>query len=730
MNPTRVSATAYRSYERLDVALPEGCVAIIGENGSGKSSLVQLIELCLFGGKLAQYHSTSSASTEMEIQLEAEHADAIYRIRRGFSARSRKSLCDFERLNGDGQWTSLTLGSQVETQALIERTFGFSKRTFTASSFLRQGDAGAFTEADPSIRKKILADVLGLDRFDRLLAACRRDKRQVEQQVAMIDGRLQGADADELATQRSELAALIQTLASLETQLIDQLAEAETALEQATAAAQAAQTRAAERAAAEARVQAATGALEARTQLGRNAAIATTEAERIRANLAALPEASLDELEQREQQLLAHVEAHREAVRAREDALRLSELRRAERDAIASQAQAAAQKAAELDRKIVHLEAGDLDTCPTCEQQLGTEARATTIGSLRAQAQQAAEEARALQEQADGVEIPDVPMAPVESTAAAELELTRAQLRSARETGLLRSRLDERLAGHDRTVAAAAEPAYLAAVVQAEADLAMARAALDALEPVADFEQLRAAAVHAGDAVTRQRAEIARLQRDKAVEEERFTQIEQRIAQHTMDLEERARLVAVLDVLAVLERAYGPDGIPSLIVENAAIPQVETEANRILVMLAGTTAGCRLELRTGREKADGSVRDDVLDVILVTEDGERPYETFSGGERTRLNLALRIALARLLATRRGAESRLLAIDEPEYLDTDGTEALAEVLRELEVAGVFDRIYLVSHVPALRDSFDVVLQVVKENGRSRIVGAPEPVEVAA
>jgi DNA repair exonuclease SbcCD ATPase subunit len=129
-----------------------------------------------------------------------------------------------------------------------------------------------------------------------------------------------------------------------------------------------------------------------------------------------------------------------------------------------------------------------------------------------------------------------------------------------------------------------------------------------------------------------------------------------------------------LDLLKLAERAYGRDGIPALIVENAAIPQIETEANRILDELGGHRY-CRIELRTQRALKTSRAPRDARHRHPHTDAGERPYETFSGGERTRLNLALRIALARLLAHRRGAESRLLAIDEPEFLDEPLVTAL-------------------------------------------------------
>ena len=49
-------------------------------------------------------------------------------------------------------------------------------------------------------------------------------------------------------------------------------------------------------------------------------------------------------------------------------------------------------------------------------------------------------------------------------------------------------------------------------------------------------------------------------------------------------------------------------------------------------------------------------------MVVRDTDGPRPYETYSGGERARVDITLRLALAILLADRRGAESRLLAID--------------------------------------------------------------------
>ncbi len=206
------------------------------------------------------------------------------------------------------------------------------------------------------------------------------------------------------------------------------------------------------------------------------------------------------------------------------------------------------------------------------------------------------------------------------------------------------------------------------------------------------------------------------------------TGLERYAALDTQIIEQREGIKTAqgeLDLCVALERAYGRDGIPALIVENAAIPQIEAEANRILVEL-GTAY--RVELQTQRALKSGDGLRDTLDIVVHAENGARPYETFSGGERTRLNLALRIALARLLAHRRGAEVRCLCIDEPDGLDEAGMAALATVLTGL--AGDFDRILLVSHHPSLRDAFEQSLEVVKDGAVSRVVGSDDREAVAA
>jgi hypothetical protein len=130
--------------------------------------------------------------------------------------------------------------------------------------------------------------------------------------------------------------------------------------------------------------------------------------------------------------------------------------------------------------------------------------------------------------------------------------------------------------------------------------------------------------------------------------------------------------------------AYGRDGIPVLLVE----PSSRSSRRR----RTGSSSRCpRATASSSTSSSAPSAHrrptptkvTETLDILVADPDGQRAYETFSGGERARLNIALRIALAKLLAGRRGAESRLLAIDELEYLDVLGQGQLVDVVRGVE-----------------------------------------------
>jgi len=158
-----------------------------------------------------------------------------------------------------------------------------------------------------------------------------------------------------------------------------------------------------------------------------------------------------------------------------------------------------------------------------------------------------------------------------------------------------------------------------------------------------------------------------------------------------------------------LRAAFGKHGIPSLIIEET-LPEIEERANRILDRLTDGRMHVRLE--TLKEKKSGGTKE-TLDIIITDEQGvPRPYETFSGGESFRVNFALRVALAQLLAERSGVRVRTLVIDEGfGTQDEEGIERLVEAIRAIRED--FAKILVITHLSRLKQAFPVRIEVEKD-----------------
>jgi exonuclease SbcC len=216
----------------------------------------------------------------------------------------------------------------------------------------------------------------------------------------------------------------------------------------------------------------------------------------------------------------------------------------------------------------------------------------------------------------------------------------------------------------------------------------------------ADYVQLRAEGDRMREAVGRVRGrleDLNRLEADKGV----------KAAERRSAGEEEG-------IYSELAEAFGPKGAPALIIERA-LPELEEDAN---ALLARMTQG-RLTLRFETQEATkrGGVVE-TLDIAVADERGTRSYAMFSGGEAFRINLALRIALAKFLARRAGAPLPILVVDEGfGSQDAEGRERLVEAINS--IAPDFEKVILVTHIEELKEMFPVRLEVTRGPGGSRV-----------
>jgi len=163
----------------------------------------------------------------------------------------------------------------------------------------------------------------------------------------------------------------------------------------------------------------------------------------------------------------------------------------------------------------------------------------------------------------------------------------------------------------------------------------------------------------------------------------------------------------------ILTKAFDRNGIPTLIIENV-IPEVEETTNRILAVLSSGTM--TLAIITQRELKTGGVGD-TLEIQIKLHGKTQNYDILSGGEKFRVDLALRIALSTVLARRNNFKCETLIVDEGfGSLDAMGRQKFVELSKAL--SDTFKRLIIITHTD-LTDYYSNLVTVTKTEGVSSI-----------
>jgi hypothetical protein len=170
---------------------------ICGDNGNGKSALIDAMTWALWGKARAKNDDDLiySGETEMEVRLVFAVGQQVYRIIRKHSKPKRRrrsglTILEFQTATSNG-FKPITGNSIAQTQHKIIETLNMDYITFINSAFLRQGRADEFTISDPAKRKQVLADILGFSLYDDLEEQAKELSKQqeVEKTVSQVTNR-------------------------------------------------------------------------------------------------------------------------------------------------------------------------------------------------------------------------------------------------------------------------------------------------------------------------------------------------------------------------------------------------------------------------------------------------------------------------------------------------------------------------------------------------------------
>lgn len=201
MLPKRLELKNFLAYRAPQPLLFEGIhlACLTGANGAGKSSLLDAMTWALWGKSRAprEEELINYGQPEMVVQFDFEQDGIDYRVVRKRTKKSGGSgTLDLFVFDPDAGLREMTEPTKAATQAKIERLLRMSYETFVHSAFLQQGKADSFTALRPTERKKVLGEILELDRWIAYENGAKAELNQIKEELTLLDGRIQGIDAE------------------------------------------------------------------------------------------------------------------------------------------------------------------------------------------------------------------------------------------------------------------------------------------------------------------------------------------------------------------------------------------------------------------------------------------------------------------------------------------------------------------------------------------------------
>ena len=180
---------------------------ISGQNGHGKSALIDAITWALWGearkgpgGRKPDPDLLRIGASEMRVEFEFDLEGTHYRVLRSFRKTGRGGTVNLELQGFDSERSSYVAlsesGSVTKTQERVESLLRMSYNTFITSSLVLQGRSDEFTTRPARERKGVLAEILGLDRYDRLVRLARQKGHQAQLQAELQRSKLTAIDTE------------------------------------------------------------------------------------------------------------------------------------------------------------------------------------------------------------------------------------------------------------------------------------------------------------------------------------------------------------------------------------------------------------------------------------------------------------------------------------------------------------------------------------------------------
>ncbi len=200
----RLKLQNFLAHKNTDIQFAErGITVFIGENGAGKSSIIEGIVFCLFGkterGNLSDL--IYWGRNKLTVELEFKKGNNLYKIERTVEIKGKRTtstgtVYKYEK----GRYIPYY---QKNISKEIPKLTGISQKTFNSSVLVKQGEIEGLLNLSPRERAKVFEDILDMTIYQLLSETAAHKRRIISSQAEAL--RKSAADVNQLSEEINKI---------------------------------------------------------------------------------------------------------------------------------------------------------------------------------------------------------------------------------------------------------------------------------------------------------------------------------------------------------------------------------------------------------------------------------------------------------------------------------------------------------------------------------------------
>ena len=206
---TRLRLNNFKSHERTIISFDKGISVIVGENGAGKSTILEAISFALFKQHTAKKIDdlVRNNAESMSVELEFVTNNREYKIVREKKSNLKSSI--FKKTSPESGFVKICSGDK-EVTSEIRQILDIDSDLFLNAIYIRQGEIAELVDKTPAEKKQLIGKLLGLDSLEKAWKNLLPFISDYENQLSELKGKLYNSDTliEDRDKKRAELNSL------------------------------------------------------------------------------------------------------------------------------------------------------------------------------------------------------------------------------------------------------------------------------------------------------------------------------------------------------------------------------------------------------------------------------------------------------------------------------------------------------------------------------------------